>query len=231
MNYHTMCTHLSILSLKRLANDNSRPLVFQNSGTKYYLRPWSEAIRKKIQNHIAWGQSCLKLRDNLPEDAEDYVHCVRAIDFGVPKLVGAQKENAYVRLWLKRSWLRFLLIGHKIKIDFKSLTVKEFVTCWPDEHGLLKKLLSDPSKSSTSNAALDVGVGLANLGYEEEAELLSMHACLVDDWDAQTVLRLKGAEWITRNWTELRRRLDAWYRRDGIYPHPGVFFLQCLDLD
>ena len=77
----------------------------------------------------------------------------------------------------------------------------------------------------------EVGPGLENLGYEDEPELLSMHACLVDDWDAQTVLRLKGVQWLDRNWTELRRRLDAAHRRDGIYPHPGVFFLSCWDLE
>ena len=58
--------------------------------------------------------------------------------------------------------------------------------------------------------AAGVGGDLDNIGYEDEPELLSMHACLVDDWDCQTVLRLKGPGWVTRNWREMRKRLDAW---------------------
>ena len=81
--------------------------------------------------------------------------------------------------------------GHNINIDFTSLTVRDFIGCWPDEHELLAKLLSSPGKSRHQNLALEVGLGLQNLGYEHEPELLSMHACLCDDWDAQTVLRMK----------------------------------------
>ena len=139
------------------------------------------------------------------------------------------EDTRYSRKWLKRAWMRFLVVGHKIKIDFKTLTVRKFIGIWPDEHGLLVKLLSDPKQGLHANLASQVGPGLENLEYEDEAELLSMHACLADDWDAQTVLRQKGPGWISRNWNELRRRLDAWHQRDGLYPHPGVFFLQCWD--
>ena len=230
MNYHTMLVHLWILNLKKLPSDKNEPLVFQNPGTKYYVRPFTEAIRKKLDNHIAWGKSCLKLTEDLPETAKDFVNCVHAIDYGLKALVGAIKDASYVRLWLKRAWMRFLLVAYDIKIDFRRLTIREFILCWPDEHGLLLKLLGDPSKSVNQRLASDVGPGLENLHYEDEAELLSMHACLVDDWDAQTVLRLKGLDWLVRNWDELRRRLDQWHRRDGVYPHPGVFFVECWDL-
>ena len=119
---------------------------------------------------------------------------------------------------------------YNIKIDFKSLTVRKFIRCWPDEHRLLLRLLSDPSKLLHAILVAQVGPGLESLEYKGEAEFLSMHACLVDDWDAQTVLRQKGPGWISRNWSELRRRFDEWHRRDGIYPHPGPFFLHCWDL-
>ena len=230
MNYHTMMMHLNILSLRKLPNDKSKPLVFQNSGTKYYVRPWNNIIKDKVRNHVAWGKGCLKLRKCLPKNADDFVKCFHTLDAGLQKLVGAMEDTRYSRKWLKRAWMRFLVVGHNIKINFKALTVRKFIAIWPDEHGLLVKLLSDPNKHLHANLASQVGPGLENLEYEDEAELLSMHACLVDDWDAQTVLRQKGPGWISRNWNELRRRLDAWHQRDGIYPHPGCFFLHCWDL-
>ena len=232
MNYHTLMTHLNILSLRRLPNDKSKGLVFQNSGTEYYVRPWSDEIQGKIRNHIAWGKRCLATQTNLPKNANDYVACNRLLDAGLQKLVGAMSCDGYSRKWLKRAWMRFMLVRFNVKINFRSLTVRDFIRCWPDQHNLLSKLLQDPkNKNLHSTLASQVGPGLDRLEYKDEAELLSMHACLVDDWDAQTVLRKKGPEWVSRNWRELRRRLDAWYWRDGIYPHPGVFFLQCCDLD
>lgn len=229
MNYHTMMLRLNILSTTRLPHDTSKPLVFQNSGTEYYVHPWNNRIKDKVQTHIAWGEGCLKLQSCLPKNAETFVECVSLIDAG-QKLVGAMADNGYSRMWLKRGWMRFLVIGYDIKIDFRSLTLGKFIRCWPDEHGLMVKLLSDPNLKLHANLASPVGPGLENLEYKDEAELLSMHACLVDDWDAQTVLRQKGPGWISRNWREMRLRLDAWHRRDGIYPHPGLFFLHCWDL-
>ena len=76
----------------------------------------------------------MALRDRLPEDADEFVDCVAVIDAGLQKLVGAQNEGGYSRLWLKRAWMRFLLIGYHIKIDFRSLAVRQFIKCWPDEH-------------------------------------------------------------------------------------------------
>ena len=154
--------------------------------------------------------------------------CVHNKDVGLQKLVGAMEDSRYSRQWLKRAWMRFLVIGYNIKIDFKSPTLRKFIGCSPDEHCLLVKLLSDPNKCLHANLSLQVGPGLASLEYKDEAELLSMHACLVDEWGAQTVLRQKGPGWSYRNWSELRRRLDAWHRRDGIYPHTRQFCLHCL---
>ena len=148
------------------------------------------------------------------------MECVRNIDVGLQKLVGAMDDSNYSRKWLKRAWMRFLVTAYDIKIDVKSLTLRKFIRCWPDEHHLLLKLLSDPNKGLRANLASQVGPGLERLKHKGQAELLSMHACLVDDWDAQTVLRQKGLGWISRNWSEMRRRLDAWHRRDGIFPHP-----------
>ena len=124
-------------------------------------------------------------------------------------------DSNYTSKWLKRAWMRFLVTAYDIKIDFKSLTMRNFIGCWPDDHHLLLKLLSDPNTGLHANLHSQVGPGLESLEYKDQAELLSMHACLVDDWDAQTVLRQKGLGWISRNWSELRRRFDEWHRRDG----------------
>ena len=231
MNYHTMLQHLRIRSLKESDGNGTNPLVFQNSGTKYYVCAWNHTIKQRLENHIAWGRSCMALRDRLPEVAEEFVDCVAAIDVGVQKLVGAQKDSGYSRLWLKRGWVRFLLIGYDIKIDFRNLALRQFIKCWPDEHGLLVGLLSDEHKTLTGNLDAAVGKGLKRLHYKDEPELLSMHACLINDWDAQTVLRQKGEDWVRRNSKELTRRLNAWHRRDGIWPHPGIFFLDCWHLE
>ena len=174
------------------------------------MRPWNNRIKDKVRNHVAWGKGCLKLLSHLPKNANDFMDCIHSMDTGLHKLVGAMDD---------------------IKIAFKSPTLRKFIGCWPDEHHLLLKLLSDPNKGLHANMASQVGPGLERLEYKDQAELLSMRACLVDDWDAQTVLRQKGPGWIRRNWSELRRRLDAWYRRDGIYPHPRHFFLHCRDLN
>lgn len=231
MNYHTMLVHLDILSTTKTTGHKTKPLVFQNSGTSYYVQPWNAKIKSKLQNHIAWGRSCMKLCDSLPKDGDDFLHCVAAIDKGLQKLVGALKDEGYSRKWLKRAWMRFLLIGYDIKINFRGMSVRKFSACWPDEHNLLTKLLSDDEKNLHANLASTVGEGLDRLGYKDSADLLSMHACLVDDWDAQTVLRQKGAEWLVRNWTTLKKRLAAWRQRDKIWPHPGLFFLYCWDLE
>ena len=135
---------------------------------------------------------------------------VHNIDVGLQKLVGAMEDSRYSRKWLKRAWMRFLVTAYDIKIGFRSLRLRDFIICWQDEHHLLLKLLSDPNKGLHANLASQVGPGLEHLEYNDEAELLSMHACLVDDWDAQTVLRQKGPGWISRNWSEVRMRLGVW---------------------
>ena len=145
MNFHTMMTHLSILSLTILPKQ-SKPLVFQNSGTEYYVRPWNNRIKDKVHNHVAWGKGCLKLQSHLPKNANDFMDCVHSMDAGLQKLVGAMDDSNYSRKWLNRAWMRFLVTAYDIKIDSKSLTLRNFIRCWPDEHHLLLKLLSDPNK-------------------------------------------------------------------------------------
>ena len=140
-------------------------------------------------------------------------------------------DNRYSRKLLKRALVRFFVVGYNFKTDVKSLTVRKFIGCWPDGHRLLVKLLSDPNKRLHANLASQAGPRLESLEYKDEAEFLSMHACLVDDWDAQTVLRQNGPGWLSRNWSELCRLFAAWHRQDGIDPHPGQFFLHCWDLN
>ena len=156
--------------------------------------------------------------------------CVDNLDAGLQKLFGAMDDSNYSRNWLKRACMRFLVTAYDLNIDFRSLRLRDLIRCWPDEHHLLLKLLSDPNKGLHANLASQVGPGLERLEYKDQAELLIMRACFVDDWDAQTVLRQKSLGRISRNWSELRRRLDAFHRRDGVYPHPGLFFLHCWDL-
>ena len=123
--------------------------------------------------------------------------------------------------------MRFLAQGYGLHLDFKKLPLSEFIKCWPDEHNLLTRLLSDPQKSLSENLAVAVGGCFRRLKYKDEPELLAMHACLVDDWDCQIVLRHKGVGWITRNKKEMIKRLNVWYQRNGIWPHPVSFFAHC----
>ena len=109
--------------------------------------------------------------------------------------------------------------------------MRKFIACWPDEHDLLVRLLSDERLTVSENLNTPLAKALKKLKYKDKPELLSMHACLLDDRDAQSVLRRKDSKWVTRNSQELNKRLLAWRRREGIWPHPGVFFPSCGDLE
>ena len=104
----------------------------------------------------------------------------------------------YSRKCLKRAWLMFLVIAYDITIAFKSLAMRMFIGCWPSDHHLLLKLLSDPNKGLPANSHSQVGPGLERLEYKDQAGLLPTHVCLVDDWDVHTVLRHKGVGWISQ---------------------------------
>ena len=84
-------------------------------------------------------------------------------------------------------------------------------------------LLSDPSKSANENLAANLGDRLKSLKYDADPEIFFVHACLIDDWGAQTVLRTKSEDCIDRNWGEMRRRLDRYWEEKRISPHPGRF--------
>ena len=87
------------------------------------------------------------------------------------------------------------------------MTVRNFLALWPDEHDLLFRLLSDGRLTTSDSLNIPIGTALERLEFKDKPELLSMHACLVDDHDAQTVLRNKGSEWVARNAMEMKKRL------------------------
>ena len=229
MNFHTMLMRLTILTTDKPCS-TSVPFVFQASGTEYFVLDLNDAIRSNLANHISWGQGCLEQLNCIPKTGDDYVKCYN-FDANLKPLVGACDDGCYVRKWLKRGFLRWLIKCRGQRVDFKSLTIREFIKCFPDQHKLLCPLLFDETKSEHQNLGAIIGTALKKLGYDDDVSLLSMHACLCDDWDAQTVLRSKDEDWIERNWKEMRKRLDAWYKRDGIYPHPGLLFMSCIDLE
>ena len=232
MNFHTMLTRLGILSLvKPKGKGITSVLVFQNSGTQYYICPWSESIEMNMRNHIDWGRSCLSQAKKRPKNAEHFLSSSTTFDSKLDPLIGAQGKEGYCRLWLKRAWMLFCMKAYKRRINFDKVSVKKFIACWPDQHSLLLQLLSDEKLKVSENLNSPLSKALKKLNYNDKPELLSMHACLLHDHNAQSVLRSKDSKWITRNSENLKQRLLGWRRREGIWPHPGVFFPTCVDLD
>ena len=230
MNFQTMLGHLGILSTRKHSGAYSKSLVFAKSGTQHYICTWNEEIEENLRNHIEWGRTCLTLRENIPTTGERFFLALTTLDKDLEPLVGAQDSEGYSRLWLKRAWMCFLMKAFKKNINFDTLPVRKFIACWPDEHDLLVRLLSDERLTVSENLNTPLAKALKKLKYKDKPELLSMHACLVDDRDAQSVLRRKDSKWVTRNLCELNKRLIAWRRREGIWPHPGIFFPSCTDL-
>ena len=230
MNFHTMLQHLRILSRRKRKGNGSTSIVFCNSETRYYICAWNPTIEENLQNHIRWGRRCLSLCAQVPRTAEQFVFAFKTLDLKFGSFVGAQKDKGYARLWLKRAWMLFLLRAYKRNINFDKLPVRKFITCWPDQHALLFQLLSDEQLKVSENLNTPLAKALQKLKYKDKPELLSMHACLVNDHDAQSVLRRKGSNWIQKNTEELNKRMIAWRRRTGFWPHPGVFFPSCSDL-
>ena len=230
MNIQTMLRHLGVLSREKRKGDGSQSLVFQNSGTQYYICAWNQTIEENLRNHIRWGRSCLSVCKTIPNTAERFIATYTTMDTNAEALVGAQQDDGYSRLWLKRAWMLFLMTAYKKNINLETVTLRKFITCWPDEHGLLVRLLSDDRLTLSQNLNKPIAKGLKRLNYKDRPEFPAMHACLVDDHDAQSVLRTKDSKWITRNAFKLNKRMLAWRRREGIWPHPGIFFPSCRDL-
>ena len=75
-----------------------------------------------------------------------------------------------------------------------------------------------------------MAVALQELSYRDDADLVSMHACLFDDIDAQTVLRRKPADWLERNWRTILKRAKEYHQKHRVWLHPGKLFMLCVDL-
>ena len=224
-----MLFRLGVLSTRKPAS-SSTALTFQASGTPYYLVKLTDDLRVRLDNHISWGQSAVRLLSSRIGTGAQYVKCWQDIDEGLIPLIGAEGADGYTRRWLKRAWMRWMIKRNKATINWNQLPVLEYTRCFPDEHGLMARLLTDPDKSWHENSITPLHVAFQYTNYEDDADLFSMHCCLLDDWDAQTVLRSKPVDWIDRNAAVMRRRLDEWYEREGLWPHPGRFFVSCVDL-
>ena len=232
MNFHTMLKRLGILSLvKPKGKGITSVLIFQNSGTQYYICPWSKSIEMNMRNHIHWGRSCLSQAKKSPKSAEDFLSSSTTLDSKIKPLIGARSRKGYCRLWLKRAWMLFCMKAYKRHINFDKVPVRTFIACWPDQHNLLLRLLSDEKLKVSENLNAPLSKALKKLKYNDKPELLSMHACLLHDHNAQSMLRSKDSRWVTRNLKKMNQRLLAWRRREGIWPHPGLFFPSCDDLE
>ena len=192
---------------------------------------WNIQLGHNLTNHIAWGQACLQVYQQPPNTAAAYVEHLLQLDKDLDPLIGASREDGYMRRWLKRAWLIYVLEAKSLRVAFGTLSVKSFVTCWPDEHRLLLRLLMPEEHRLEDADHVTMAKALKALGYTDKPELLAMHACLVDDVDAQTILRSRGVDWIDRNRKVMLKRLHAWYAKDKMWPHPGVFFPSCRDLE
>ena len=167
----------------------------------------------------------------IPKTASAYVENHLQFDKDLDPLIGASKEDGYMRRWLKRFWMLYAMEAKKQRIAFGALSVKDFVRCWPDEHRLLLRLLMPEGQRLGEANHVSMSKALKTLGYTDRPELLSMHACLVDDVEAQTILRNRGVAWIERNRKEMSKRLRICYDKNKMWPHPGVFFPSCGDLE
>ena len=225
-----MLRYLNVLSLEEADGDGTKALVFQRSGKKYFVCPRSAIIQRKIFNHVAWGQRCVALCQRVPRTAAQFVKCTVDLDKELEPLVGATEANGYLRLWLKRAWMILLLTTYDRQLAFGKMSVQKFIQCWPDQHRLLQRLLTSGRASDRKSSHSPLAVALKALDYTDKPELLSMHACLVDDQAAQTILRQRDCKWIERNAKEMEARLVSWRRKEGIWPHPGIFFPTCWDL-
>ena len=157
---------------------------------------------------MAWGRACLQVYQHIPKTAAAYVDCHLQLDKDLDPLIGAAKEDGYMRRWLKRSWLLYAMEAKRQRIAFGALSVRAFLQCWPDEHGLLLRLLMPEGQRLEDAGNVSMAKALKALGYTDRPELLAMHACLVDDVEAQTIMRSRGVAWIERNRKEMNKRFD-----------------------
>ena len=88
----------------------------------------------------------------------------------------------------------------------------------------LVPLLTDVNQSLHQNLGMLVSDALKNLQYRDDADLLSMHACLLDNYEVQCILRSKPQGWCKRNRKVLKAAMEEYFGKHGIYPHPVVLF-------
>ena len=223
MIFHNMLQLLGMLSLKP-PSETAKGMSFCNSGTLYYPVPINEAIKQGLRTHIAFGQGCLALADSPPQTGQEYMDGFWRIDEKSGRSVAARSRKGYTRKWIKRGFLRLLMQSYGMRLDVKGMRVRDYIECFPDEHKRLVPLLTDVNQSLHQNLGMLVSDALKNLQYRDDADLLSTHACLLDNYEVQCILRSKPQGWCKRNRKVLKAAMEEYFGKHGIYPHPVVPF-------
>ena len=187
-------------------------------------------IRRAILSQIEFGKRCLKLLDRAPSTSEDYKEAFDEVDAGV-RLNGAIAPDSYSRKWIKRGFLRLLMQSQGITLTLKGLSIRNYIACFPDQQKRLLPLLTDTSRSQCENLARPVSAALKTLDYTDALELLSMHACLLDNFDAQCILRSKEVGWCNRNLRIKQMTMREYKKKQRIWPHPAILFHKCRHLE
>ena len=230
-NYHWMVFWIYMVKLKVLADGkpsvvDRRGLIFTASKKKYYIQLLDSEVKKRLQSQVAFGEGCMSQASKVPRTLLEYEICFNAIDKGIPPVFGAQNKKKYMRKWLKRGFLRWLLQKNKVTLKIGDMTVRQMVNMWPDEHGRLLPLLSQAHLSRNQNLASKAVDALRRLNYKDDPDMISAQMCNLDHKSVQKVLRSKRADWIQRHKDALIRMREAFKanKKHKIYPHPGTLF-------
>ena len=229
MTFHFHMTKLGVLTLKS-PSSGAKGLKFQNSGTMFYVQPLNAQIRKNIRSQILFGEGCLRQLQTVPSTGPQYLEAFNDIESRSGALVGATDGTSYTRKWLKRGFLRLLMQSYGVTLSIKDLSVRQYCACFPDQHKRLFPLLSTPDLYQHASYARSMVDAMKDLGYTDDAELLSMHACLFDCFAAQVIVRSKGPGWIKNNIREMKTRMNRYKQANGIWPHPAVLLTLCKDI-
>ena len=229
MNFHSHAKLNKVLT-PRGPVAGGRGLAFQNSETLYYVCPLNVAVRRNLQSQVSFGEGCMRQKDNVPVTATEFIKCWDDVDSRSGVLVGASSKTCYTRKWLKRGFMRSLMQSRGIALCTKGISVRQFMNCFPDQHNRVLSLLSDTEVSLHANLARPLAKALKSLKYKDDAELFSMHACLLDAFEVQCILRSKKEGWCKRHFHKLKWTMDKYLRDHGIWPHPAVLFEMCIHL-
>ena len=112
-NYHWMCFHKHLETLGILStwppDRDAKGLTFQTDKTRYFIWPLDDEIRANLRNQIEFGKGCMAIATSVPETGPQYIKAWKDTDKDCEPLLGGQKEDGYVRKWVKRGFLRWLM--------------------------------------------------------------------------------------------------------------------------